>query len=85
MNGKKCNELAVAYLRGIGGEVRKKATSKYGKKAPIEAVASMDMAPGELGDDELAELLAQVDEAGAGLGDMEMDEGEDETVRRRRA
>ena len=81
MNGKKCNELAVAYLRGIGGEVRKKATSKYGKKAPIEAVASSEMAPGEVSEEELGEMLAQLGDEGEGLGE----EFEDETVRRRRA
>lgn len=81
MNGKKCNELAVAYLRGIGGEVRKKATSKYSKKPPLEAVASSEMAPGEVSEEELGEMLAQLGDEGEGLGE----EFEDETVRRRRA
>lgn len=83
MNGKKCNELAVAYLRGIGGEVRKKATSKYSKRAPLEAVASSEMAPDEVSEDELGEMLAQLGDEGEGLGEeLEL---EDETMRRRRA
>jgi len=59
MNGKKCNEMALKYLSGLSGEVRKGATKKYRKGAPGEMAEAS--AVEEMPEDELAELLASLE------------------------